>query len=137
MLKTIPVPSGVVILSHVTHVVIRWFFDGVSFVWGWFRCCRRWRRVLPRRCLLTGGENRLRREWGRWRKGASFPGVAMEEKPLAGKRGSRGGCGSFGLSGSWPQRRRGAVFGPEREKIILWWVAAAWFMRENGFGFFF
>jgi hypothetical protein len=63
--------------------------------------------------------------------------VAGEEKPLAGKRGSRGGCGSFGLSGSWPQRRRGVVFGPEREKIRLWWVAAAWFMKESGFEFFF
>jgi hypothetical protein len=88
-------------------------------------------------CWLTGGENRLRREWGRWRRGASFPRVAGEEKPLAGKRGSGGGCGSFGLSGSWPQRRKGAVFGPEREKISLWWAAAAWFMRESGFGFFF
>jgi hypothetical protein len=31
----------------------------------------------------------------------------------------------------------GVVFGPEREKIRLWWVAAAWFMKESGFGFFF
>ena len=38
--------------------------------------------------------------------------MAGEEKPLAGKRGSRGGCGSFGLSGSWPQRRRGGGVWP-------------------------
>jgi hypothetical protein len=29
------------------------------------------------------------------------------------------------------------VFGPEREKISLWWATAAWFIRESGFGFFF
>jgi len=83
--------------------------------------------------LLLAGENRLRGEWCRWRRGASFPRVAGEEKPLAGKRGS---C-RFGLgSGCRNGRGKGGGSSP----LMLLWCssgqgkgqALAGFERKKG-----